>query len=116
MRTVRNSVVKWPETGATNEPQPDAGLLPEDRAARAHCRAISGEMHSGFSNLRSTLPMNLRAHYPAFQLWARVQADIDRVVAIWRECLASYGGPFLFGTKPTTRCMHRCARASSPMT
>src|SRR5215471_19615875 len=39
-----------------NEIAPDAGLLPADRAARAHCRAICGEMHSGFSNLRSALP------------------------------------------------------------
>src|ERR1044071_2078298 len=84
-----------------NELKPEAGLLPENRAARAHCRSISGEMHSGFSNLRSALPMNLRAHYPAFRVWAGVQADIDRVVAIWRECLAKYGGPFLFGAKPT---------------
>src|SRR5712672_3284306 len=36
-----------------NELMPDAKLMPADRAARAHCRAISGEMHSGFSNLRS---------------------------------------------------------------
>ena len=84
-----------------NEIKPKAGLLPADVAARAHCRAICGEMHSGFSNLRSALPMNLRAHYPAFKVWAGVQADIDRVVAIWRECLAKYGGPFLFGAKPT---------------
>ena len=48
-----------------NELKPEAGLLPASRAARAHCRAISGEMHSGFSNLRTALPMNLRAHYPA---------------------------------------------------
>jgi glutathione S-transferase len=84
-----------------NELKPDAGLLPAERGARAHCRAICGEMHSGFSNLRSALPMNLRAHYPAFRVWAGVQADIDRVVAIWRECLAKYGGPYLFGDKPT---------------
>jgi glutathione S-transferase len=83
-----------------NELKPDAGLLPSDRAARAHCRAICGEMHSGFANLRSALPMNLRAHYPGFKVWAGVQADIDRVVAIWRECLAKYGGPFLFGAQP----------------
>ena len=84
-----------------NELRPEAGLLPESRAARAHCRSICGEMHSGFSNLRSALPMNLRARYPGFKVWAGVQADIDRVVAIWRECLAKYGGPFLFGAKPT---------------
>jgi len=58
-------------------------------------------MHSGFSNLRSALPMNLRAHYPGFKVWAGVQADIDRVTAIWRECLAAYGGSFLFGESPT---------------
>src|SRR6185369_7017858 len=44
-----------------HEIRPAAGLLPTDRKARAHCRAVSGEMHSGFSNLRSALPMNLKA-------------------------------------------------------
>ena len=76
---------------------PKAGLLPTDRAARAHCRAICGEMHSGFYNLRSALPMNLKAHHPGFKVWAGAQADIERVMAIWRACLDSYGGPFLFG-------------------
>ena len=76
---------------------PKAGLLPADRAARAHCRAVAGEMHSGFHNLRSALPMNLKAHFPGFSVWAGAQADVDRVVAIWRECLAAYGGPYLFG-------------------
>ncbi len=80
-----------------NEVCPDAQLLPADRAARAHCRAISGEMHSGFSALRSSLPMNLRAHFPKFKVWSRAQADIDRICDIWRECLSTYGGPYLFG-------------------
>src|ERR1700760_4660996 len=84
-----------------NEQFPKAGLLPKDAAARAHCRAIAGEMHSGFTNLRSALPMNLKANYPGFKVWAGAQADIDRIVAIWRECLKSYGGPYLFGAKPT---------------
>jgi glutathione S-transferase len=83
-----------------HEISPDAGLLPADRAARAHCRAISGEMHSGFANLRSALPMNLKAHFPGFKAWAGARADIDRVTAIWRECLEKYGGPYLFGEKP----------------
>src|SRR5580658_161048 len=52
-----------------NEKFPAAGLLPEELGARTHCRAISGEMHSGFSNLRSALPMNLRTHYPGFKIW-----------------------------------------------
>jgi glutathione S-transferase len=76
---------------------PRAGLLPKDRAARAHCRAISGEMHSGFYNLRSALPMNLKAHHPNYKVWAGAQADIERVAAIWRACLDKYGGPYLFG-------------------
>ena len=83
-----------------NEILPEAGLLPDTRAARAHCRSISGEMHSGFTNLRSALPMNLKAHHPGFKVWAGAQADIDRIVSIWRECLAKTEGPFLFGASP----------------
>jgi glutathione S-transferase len=74
-----------------------AGILPTERVARAHCRSVSGEMHSGFYNLRSALPMNLRAHYPGFKVWTGAQPDIDRVVEIWQECLEASGGPYLFG-------------------
>jgi glutathione S-transferase len=84
-----------------NEIFPKAGLLPADIAARTHCRSISGEMHSGFANLRSALPMNLKGRYPGFKVWAGAQADIDRITAIWRECLSKYGGPYLFGAQPT---------------
>jgi glutathione S-transferase len=79
---------------------PEAGLLPTQKAARAHCRSICGEMHSGFSNMRSALPMNLKAHHPGFKVWAGAQADIDRILSIWRESLASTKGPFLFGSRP----------------
>jgi glutathione S-transferase len=84
-----------------NELKPDAGLLPTEPAARSHCRAVSGEMHSGFANLRSALPMNLKAVHPGFKVWAGAQADINRVIAIWQECLKRYGGPYLFGATPT---------------
>jgi glutathione S-transferase len=83
-----------------NEVMPDAGLLPKTVAARAHCRSISGEMHSGFSNMRSALPMNLKAFHPGFKIWAGAQADIDRIVSVWRDCLAKAKGPFLFGDTP----------------
>jgi glutathione S-transferase len=83
------------------EIKPKAGLLPADRAARAHCRSICGEMHSGFVSLRSALPMNLKGRFPSFKVWSRAQADIDRVVAIWTDCLARSGGPWLFGERPT---------------
>jgi glutathione S-transferase len=89
-----------------DELKPEVKLLPQERAARAHCRAISGEMHSGFSNLRSALPMNLKAHYPGFKVWAGAQADIDRVTAIWRECLSAYRGPYLFGSVSMADAMY----------
>ena len=82
------------------ELKPEAGLLPAERVARAHCRSVSGEMHSGFSNMRAALPMNLKAFHPGFKIWAGAQADIDRIVSIWRECLAKTKGPFLFGDTP----------------
>ena len=85
-----------------NEVKPKSGLLPADRGARAHCRAVCGEMHSGFSNLRSALPMNLKRVFAGHKEFARAQADIERITAIWRECLATYGGPFLFGKQRTT--------------
>ena len=84
-----------------NEISPKAQLLPADAKARAHCRAISGEMHSGFGSLRSALPMNIKAHFPQFKVWSRAQADIDRVKEIWTECLRTYKGPYLFGKQPT---------------
>src|SRR5437868_13378213 len=89
-----------------NELKPDAGVLPEDRAARAHCRAICGEMHSGFSAMRAALPMNLRVHRSGFKVWSRAQSDIDRITAIWRECLSAYGGPYLFGARTMADAMY----------
>src|SRR5712675_2305831 len=83
-----------------NEVKPEAGLLPTSLPARARCRSICGEMHSGFSNLRSALPMNIKGHFPGFTVWAGAAADVERVVTIWRECLAASKGPYLFGKKP----------------
>jgi glutathione S-transferase len=83
-----------------NEWRPSAGLLPNEPAPRARCRSISGEMHSGFSNLRSALPMHIKARYPGFKVWAGAQADIDRISTIWRETLGDFGGPYLFGPRP----------------
>ncbi|MFG5409953.1 glutathione S-transferase family protein [Piscinibacter sakaiensis] len=80
---------------------PQAGLLPADRLARAHCRSICGEMNSGFANLRASLPMNLKARHPGFKVWAGAQPDIARVLEIWTDCLATYGGPYLFGERRT---------------
>jgi len=85
---------------------PDAGMLPKDRVARAHCRSISGEIHSGFYNLRSALPMNLKAKYENFKIFAGARGDIDRVQAIWGECLDTWGGPFLYKTPTIADAMY----------
>jgi glutathione S-transferase len=84
-----------------NEMFPNAGMLPDDRIARARCRSISGEMHGGFTALREALPMNLKLFRPKFAVWSAVQADIDHITGIWRDCLATWKGPWLFGARPT---------------
>jgi glutathione S-transferase len=84
-----------------NEQFPDAQMLPADPIARAHCRSISGEIHSGFTNLRSALPMNLKVRHTKFPVFSGARPDIERIEAIWLECLDRYGGPFLFGAQPT---------------
>ena len=89
-----------------NEIRPEAQLLPADREARAHCRAICGEMHSGFSALRAALPMNLRGFFPNFKIWSRAQDDIERILTIWRDCLSQYGGPYLFGSISAADAMY----------
>ena len=84
-----------------NELVPEAGLLPSNLVHRAHCRAICGEMHSGFSSLRASLPMNIKARFKKFKVWSRALRDIERVFYIWRDCLETYKGPYLFGKRPT---------------
>jgi len=84
-----------------NELYPDAGMFPKDPVARAHCWAISGEIHSGFTNLRSALPMNLKVRHKSFPIFSGAKPDIQRVTEIWQECLQTYGGPYLFGANPT---------------
>ncbi len=80
-----------------NEIAPNAGLLPKDQAMRARCRSICGEMHSGFVSLREALPMNIKSELHNFKIWSKAERDIERIKAIWRECLGAHGGPYLFG-------------------
>jgi glutathione S-transferase len=76
---------------------PAALLWPRDVAARARARAIASEMHAGFLLLRRHLPMNMRRPAKPRALDAGAAADAARIDAIWSECLAKSGGPFLFG-------------------
>ena len=80
-----------------HELRPEARLLPADRALRARCRSICGEMHSGFGPMRSALPMNIKGDFPGFRIWTKAQADIDRITSLWRDGLDRYGGPYLMG-------------------
>jgi glutathione S-transferase len=91
-----------------NETFPDAGLWPRDRAARAHARAVSNEMHAGFGELRYNLPMDIRADLKARSRAAHVAGDIARIQRIWTECRGRFGaeGPFLFGRFSIADCMY----------
>ncbi len=101
---MHDDVVLWDTLAIAeylNETFPERAMLPSDRLARARCRSISGEMHSGFTALREALPMNLRLFRPGFAVWSAVQADVDRITEIWRECITTWKGPWLFGNHPS---------------
>jgi glutathione S-transferase len=76
---------------------PQHALWPREPNARARARSISAEMHSAFGALRNAMPMNIRCTRPGVGTEPDVLADIARIDALWRECLAASGGPFLFG-------------------
>jgi glutathione S-transferase len=72
---------------------------PEDTTAGAVARSMSCEMHSGFSNLRRELPMNVRKSFPSRPLTDEVRDEIDRILQLWAQARARFGGTgdFLFG-------------------
>jgi glutathione S-transferase len=84
-----------------NERYAAGALWPADAATRAHARAVSAEMHSGFAALRTHMPMDIRSSHldrgAAAAQRADVAADIARIQAIWTDCLARSGGPLLCG-------------------
>jgi glutathione S-transferase len=73
-------------------------LWPQDVAARAMARSVCAEMHAGFSDLRNSMSMNIRASFPGKGRTPGTQADIGRISEIWEECLSRFGHhQFLFG-------------------
>ena len=88
------------------ERHPGSRWWPADRAARAHARAISAEMHAGFQALRSHMSMNVRRSFPGAGTTPEVESDIARIDAIWSGCLQRYGGPFLYGGFTIADAMH----------
>ena len=87
---------------------PTFDLWPKDPALRAAARAVSAEMHSGFPALRQHLPMNIRSSFPGREITPEVQADINRLTAIWRDCRKRFGagGAFLFGAFSNADAMY----------
>jgi glutathione S-transferase len=84
------------------------GVWPEDARARAIARAVSAEMHSGFQPLREHCPMDFVRREPRRDYIEPVAANIRRVVAIWRDCRARFGGsgPFLFSSFSAADAMY----------
>jgi glutathione S-transferase len=87
---------------------PGKGVWPADAAARAYARSISAEMHSGFRDLRSSMPMNIRAAHPGKGMKPEVRANIDRVEHLWAEARRRFGagGPYLFGSFSAADAMY----------
>src|SRR5258707_5864893 len=99
---IRDGLTVWDSLAICEylaESFPAAQLWPADPAVRAVARAVSAEMHSGFAALRNHLPMNMRSSFPNRGVTPEVQADINRITAIWRDCRKRFreSGPFLFG-------------------
>jgi glutathione S-transferase len=82
-----------------NEKSGGDKFWPKDEGARAMARSMSAEMHSGFTALRREHSMNIRQIYPAFDPSDGVKGDILRVMELWAQARARYGGEgaFLFG-------------------
>lgn len=82
-----------------NERWLDGRGWPADLRTRAKARAAAAEMHSGFRALRTQLPMNCRRTPDAYRWDAGAQADIDRVLQLWRELREANAtrGDFLCG-------------------
>lgn len=78
---------------------PTLGLWPEAPLARATARALTAEMHSGFTALRRDCPMNLRKAYADVVPSDAVRADLRRLAVIWDHAreVCRPGGPWLCG-------------------
>jgi glutathione S-transferase len=72
---------------------------PKDDAARGMARSMAAEMHASFANLRRELPMNVRKSFAPRELSDGVKDDINRILQLWAQARARFGGTgnFLFG-------------------
>jgi len=82
-----------------HEQHPEAGIWPRDAGARAAARCLCAEMHSSYTALRSSMPMNVRREYKNFTVDDATRADLERIEGLWRWAKSHWGGagPYLFG-------------------
>ena len=88
------------------ERHPEAGLWPDDWAARSQARAMSAEMHSGFPDLRDQLGMDFARTLPMPDLRPQTKEQIERILGSWEAALAEHTGGFLFGRFSIADCMY----------
>jgi glutathione S-transferase len=82
-----------------NEKSGGTHFWPADDAARAMARSMAAEMHSGFAALRRKHSMNVRQVFPPSRPDDDVVADLTRIMELWAQARARFGGEgqFLFG-------------------
>lgn len=78
---------------------PEKNWWPTEPAAYGHARSIFNEMHSGFSEIRTHMPMNLLDRWQDLTLSQALEVEVKRVETLWTECREKHGagGDFLFG-------------------
>ena len=105
-----------------NDLKPEAGLWPAAAAARAHARSISCEILAGFAELRTNMPMNIRASYPGKGLTPAVRGRHrahHRPVARLPQALRRRRRPRTTvscsaASAPPTPCTPRWSRGCAP--
>jgi len=81
---------------------------PENYKLRAQARSCSAEMHSGFGEIRSRLPMNCRAENRTVPMTPKLDEEIARVDRLFSQMRKLYHtlGPWLFGPFSIADCMY----------
>jgi glutathione S-transferase len=81
------------------EAHPGKAVWPDTWEKRAMARAVSAEMHSGFTTLRNVMPMDFLNVHATPAVTGDLEADIRRIASLWGDCRKRYGdgGDFLFG-------------------
>ena len=74
-------------------------VWPVDANKRALARSVVAEMHSGFLQIRSKMPVDIRSRKATPDIDEALDTELKRVVKIWTDCRTRFAkdGPFLFG-------------------